>query len=210
MAQRSTAGGSKPPGQRRKRRIPIEHYDRVSLMLISMVPYSEIEKQMSLSWGKSRSYVRDIIKEVHTDWAEGALLVQDTRRHQIRQGFEALYMRCMNSQPPQLRTAARILAELGRLDGCYLPDQVEVSHQGTVGVGISLGSLGLKNPQEVTDRIAYLQHLIDTRGAGALQAGQAAAVAQAHLSGTPIDNHTNGEPEPAEFIDIPWEKKGGA
>lgn len=198
MARSPGTGSTK-----RKKRIPIEHYDRVSLMLISMVPYSEIEKQLALSWNKPRTYVRDVIHQVHTDWAEGAAMVQETRRHQIRQGFEALFMKCMVASPPQLRTAARILAELGRLDGCYQPDQVAVQVQGGIGVGISLGSLGFKSPQEVHDRVEYLQKLIATQGPAALQAGQPATVAQAHLFGIPPDNHTNGA-DRTDFIDIPF------
>lgn len=186
----ATPGTGKP----RKKRIPIEHYDRVSLMLISMVPYPEIEKQLSLSYGKSRKYIREIISQVHNDWAEGAALVQDTRRHQVRLGFEGLYLKAV--QKGDLQTAARVLTELGRLDGCYMPDKVAVTHQGQVGVGIALGSLGFKSPQEVADRVEWLKAQIIANGPKAIAPGQLQHVAQAHLTGETPDNHTNGVPLP--------------
>lgn len=184
----ASPGTGKP---RRKKRIPIEHTDRVSLMLISMVPYSEIEKQLSASWGKPRLYVREVIRQVHQDWAEGAAVTQDTRRHQVRQGMEGLYMKAI--QKNDLQTAARVLTELGRLDGCYSPDRavVDHNHAGQVGVGISLGSLGFKSPQEVADRVEWLRSQIKSQGPAAIQAGQPQLVAQAHLAGRVPDTYDN-------------------
>lgn len=194
------ASPSSAPRPRRKRRIPIEHYDRVSLMLISMVPYPEIEKQLSMSWGKPRKYIRDIISQVHADWEEGAALVAHTRRNQIRLGMEALFLKA--TQKGDLQTAARVLTELGRLDGCYQAEKVQVTHQGQVGVGISLGSLGFKSSDEVRDRIEYLQKQLEAEGPKALTAGQAQQTAQAHLTGIQPDTHANGAPT-GKVIDIP-------
>lgn len=202
------APGTGAPKKKRKR-IPIEHYDRVQLMLISMVPYSEIEKQLALSFNKPRSYVRDVIKQVHEDWAEGAALTVETRRHQIRQGMEGLYMKAI--QKGDLQTAARVITELGRLDGCYVPDRVQVQHQGQVGVGISLGALGFKSPQEVAARVDWLKSQIAARGPQVIAANQPQLVAQAHLTGQTPDNHsTSGAtlPDQTTIIDVP-EDSGG-
>ncbi len=204
-------GTGAPNRSPRKKRYPIEHYDRCSVMLISMVPTSEIEKQLSMSWGKPRAYVRTLITHIHRDWEEGAALTQNTRRHQIRQGFEALFMKCITKG--DLQTAKGILTELGRLDGCYLPDRVAVEHSGGVGVGISLGSLGFKSPQEVAERVEWLQAQIAARGMQALAGNQPQLVAQAHLAGETPDNHTNGAqlPDPDNVIDIlPDNEEGGA
>lgn len=186
----ATPGTGKP----RKKRIPIEHYDRVRVMMISMLPYSEIEKQCGNSWGKNRSYVRSVISAVHADWEEGAASVVNTRRHQIREGFEYLYQKAVGDK--DWAVAARVLTELGRLDGCYMPDKVAVHHQGQVGVGLALGSLGFKSPQEVAERVEWLKAQIAAKGPQALGPGQAQLVAQAHLNGEIPDNQTTGVPLP--------------
>lgn len=171
------------PTRKRRRRIPQEHYDAVSTMLISMVPYSMIIQQLHMKWSKPKKYVTDIIKQVHTDWAETAALVADTRRHQIRNGFEKMLM--MATAAKDLPTMVRIQIELGKLDGCYVPHQAVITHQGAVGVGvgIALGGLGFKDPDEVRSRIDELQKKLAAQGPQALQAPDLSDQATDHLAG---------------------------
>jgi len=159
---------SRTGGKVIKRRFPPEHYDRISTMLIAMVPYPMIERQLTLEWQKPKSYIANCIKQVHQDWAQAAAMVEDTRRHQIRHGFEALFMKASAAKDGNLAT--RIMHELGMLDGCYQQaQQVNVSHGGGVNVGISLGALGFKSPDEVQGRIEYLRGELAKRGPSALQ-----------------------------------------
>lgn len=179
------------------------HYDTVSLLLISMVPYSEIEKQMSMAWSRQRSYVRGVIKQVMEDWEANAALLVDKRRGQVRGAWEALYNKCVAKG--DLNAAAKCMTEIGKLDGCYAPEQVNLNHthQGNVGVGISLGSLGFKSADDVRDRIEYLRGQVAEQGASALVGGQVSAVAQAQLHGRTPDNNA------LPVIDVPDPDQGG-
>ncbi len=189
--------------QKRRRRIPNEHYDQISTMLIAMMPLSEILKQASAKFGKAKTYVREVVRQIHEDWEADAAPIASTRRNQIRQGMELLYRQA--NADKDWSTCAKILTELGRLDGVYAPERATVTHQGQVGVGISLGSLGFKSPQEVRDRVDWLKSQIAAKGASAVQGTQPQLVAQAHLSGEVPDSYetTNGvsTPAPIDVID---------
>jgi hypothetical protein len=192
-------------GSPRRKRIPLEIYDTVRVMLAGMLPLAEIEKQVGNRFDKSRPYVRDVIRTIHQDWADGAVMVQETRRHQIREGWQQLYRQA--NADKDWHACAKILTELGRLDGCYSPSQVQVQHQGAIGVGISLGSLGFKTPQEVAARVDWLKAQIAARGPSAIQAAQPQLVAQAQLSDTAPDNH-DPSTYPSNVIDV--DPTGGA
>ncbi len=162
---------------KRRKKIPTEHYDTVSAMLMNVVPTPMILTQLSMRWGKAKKYVSDVIVRVHEDWATQAALTADTRRHQIRAGFEQLLTKAMrptNPNAPQaqqvgdLRLAAHIMRELGLLDGCYKPTGVDINVSGQVGVGIALGALGFKSQDEVKDRIAELQKKLAIQGPSAI------------------------------------------
>jgi hypothetical protein len=192
MAQGPNPTGTPTPARRRKR-IPQEHYDTVATMLISMVPYTEIQKQLSMRWAKPRKYILDIISQVHTDWQAEAAATMGTRRNQIRQGFEALYMKALKEN--KLVVAAMVMKELGKLDGAYATEELAVQHHhsGVVGqVGISLGGLGFKSPDEVRARIEALRAQLASAGPQVLApAAQAVNVGHSQLTGAPLPNHTN-------------------
>ena len=170
-------GASKP---RRRKKIPQDHYDTVANMLMNVLPNHMILSQCSMRWNKPKQYVQDVIVRVHEDWAAQAALTADTRRHQIRQGFEVLLMKALKGTPNaqgqagngDLHLAARIMSELGKLDGCYKPAQSEinVNHGGQIGMGIALGALGFKSQDEVRDRIEELRARLAKQGPAALQA----------------------------------------
>lgn len=176
-----------PPAKRRKR-IPQEHYDTVSTMLIGMVPYSEIQKQLSMRWAKPRKYVMDVMVQVQHDWAANAALLADTRRHQIRAGFEKVLLMAAQQTPPDLHVMTRVMRELGLLDGCYQPAEVNVNHAGAIGVGISLGGLGFKTPDEVRSRIEELRAQLAAQGPKAIQSPPSPAAGVSALAGVPLNN----------------------
>lgn len=207
MAAPGTAGAKK---RKRLKRYPLEHTDQISTLLISMVPYAEIEKQCSLRWNKPRQYVVQVIAHVTQDWGATAAVIAETRRHQIRQAWEYLYRQCMAKS--DLKAAAYVLTQLGKLDGCYAPESMDIahSHTGSIGVGISLASLGLRSPEEVSTRIDELRARLAAQGPKALQAGQPSAVATAILAASTPPNYatptstTNGANghAPSDIIDI--------
>lgn len=155
-------------------------------MLISMFPHFMIVSQLSMRYGKPRTYVEDLIKRVHDDWAINAAAIADTRRHQVRHGFEKIMMIAAGKKDaaghptPALDVMVRVQRELGLLDGCYVPNTVNVNHTGAVGVGISLGGLGFKSPEEVAARVDELRARLAAQGPGALSrpAGSAQALPQ--------------------------------
>ena len=167
--------------------------DEVTAMLRNMVPYSVIQQQLSLRWGMSRASIMGIIRRVHADWAVDAATVSDTRRHQIRNGFEQLFMQAQGAK--KLDLAARILGELARLDGCIAPTAVNMQVQGQVGVGvgISLGTLGFKSPDEVRARIDELQNRLKTQGPIMLTGGQALSASLATLANLPTPTGTSAD-----------------
>lgn len=173
------------PGKNKRKRYPPEHVDRCNAMLTAMMPYAKVESELAKAFNKPPKYIRDLMRYVHDQWAEQASLVADSRRHQIRQGFEMLYLRATADK--DWPSCTRIMTELGKLDGCYKPAQLDVTHSGNVGVGLSLGTLGFSSPQEVHDRIAYLENELDTKGATALAGSHINQVAQAHLQGQTPD-----------------------
>jgi hypothetical protein len=193
MAPLTTTTTKRPTTRLPRRKYPQEHYDTVSTMLISMVPYAEIQKQLSMRWGKPRKYVLDVMRYVHQDWASNAALLADTRRHQIRAGFERVFLLASQRQTgqqsdPDLHVMTRVMRELGLLDGCYVPSEVNVNHTGAVGVGIALGALGFKSPDEVKARIDELRATLAAQGPRALTApAPDAGLAVSGLAGTVSD-----------------------
>jgi hypothetical protein len=192
-------------GPKKRRRIPIEHYDRVSTMLVSMVPYSMIVKQLSAEWKKPKKYIMEVVTAVHEDWANQAAVTQHTRRHQIRQAFEFLYMKATAAK--DITNAARIMRELGLLDGSYAKTEVAVSHSGGVGVGISLGALGFKTPDEVQARIEELRARLALEGPKVLQSltpNASALLPEAQSANVTTTNGVDHEHDVAPtIIDVP-------
>jgi hypothetical protein len=186
------AQGAKP---KRRKKIPQDHYDTVANMLMNVLPNHMILSQCSMRWNKPKAYVQDVIVRVHEDWATQAAMTADTRRHQIRQGFEVLLMKALKghpnaqggqSSPGDLHLASRIMRELGLLDGCYKPatSEINITHGGQVGMGIALGALGFKSQDEVRDRIDELRAQLAKQGPAALQAPQGSgtpAATDAHV-----------------------------
>lgn len=204
-------GAPQKPAKRRARgpKIPLAHKQTVQSHLISMMPMPMVVDQCSASWGKPRKYVMAVIQAVEQEWAEEAALVAPTRRHQIRAGMEALYRLAISKD--KLTVAAFTLKELGKLDGCYQPEQLQVEHSGAVGVGISLGALGFKSPEEVESRIDELRARLAAQGPRALQGAQPQAVALAQLAGSNAapDHGVNGTAHPAIIDATSTEKDGG-
>ena len=176
--------------------------DTVALSLRGMMPMSEIVRQCSASWDKPRAYVLKVVQAVEQQWAEDAALVAPYRKHHIREGMETLMRVSLSANKHTV--AAYLLVHLAKLDGCLSPDRVDVTHSGAVGVGISLGSLGFKTPQEVQGRIEELRAKLAAQGAGALQGQQPQGVALAQLTATPAPDHTglNGVPANRTIIDV--------
>ena len=194
---------------KRRRKFPLEHVDRCSALLIAMVPYAQLIKTLSQEWHKPVKYVKDLVVHIHEDWAGTAALVTETRKHQVRQAFEALYMKAGTAKDHNAQ--ARILREIGLLDGCYQAQKVDHTINGHlgVGVGISLGSLGFNNPEEVAARIEHLRGMLASQGPKALQGALPAAVSQAILSGQQVPSNVpstydhDQEPDDPVIIDVP-------
>lgn len=164
-----------------------DQVDVVHNMLVNMVPYSEIERQLSARWRVSRKRVHNLIKLVLDEWSASSSALTPARRHQIRGGFEALFLRA--NQKGDIGLAARILGELAKLDGCYAPTQAQVNVTGAmgVGVGINLGGLGFKSADEVRDRIEELRGRLAKQGPSLLQPHVAQHAATVLASAAPVD-----------------------
>lgn len=166
----------------RRIRVTAEHFEKVSTMLTAMMPNSQIEKQCALEWVKTRTYVRKVIAAVHQSWAESAALIQDTRRHQLREAGQFLYVQALSNK--ERSVALHALEYLAKLDGVAAPSKVDVTHNGQVGVGISLGNLGYKSSQDVMSRIDELRAKLAKQGPSALQSTTPQAI-QANLNALP-------------------------
>lgn len=204
----SASGGT----AKKRRRIPIEHYDRVSTMLISMVPYSMIARQLSGEWKKTKKYIMEVIQTIHEDWADQSALATPGRKHQIRQAFEHLFITAKTAK--DTGNATRILRELALLDGSYAKTQVAIEHSGSMGVGINLGALGFKTPDEVQARIEEIRERLAAQGPKFLQSvsPNVSILLSDEQAGTLIpSNGANGHDLAQEIIDVPLdpEPEGG-
>jgi hypothetical protein len=113
-----------------------------------------------------------------------------TRRHQIRNAMETLYMKAISSS--DIRAAQWCLRELGQLDGLYASQKVEVLAQGQIGVGISLAPLGFTSAEDVQKRIDELRARIKAGNLDSLTDGKSGMVPTNILSTGNVLGKPNG------------------
>lgn len=140
-------GRSKNPGKvGGHRAIPRSRLDAIEAALGRVLPHSIIERKFATEWKITRRQVRRYISKVYEEWEEQAKENRATHRSALRWAFQDIYQKSYSDQ--EWGMALQALDRIGRLDGCYAPDKVEVSGEIT--------NLGFKDAEEAKARLVEL------------------------------------------------------
>lgn len=120
-----------------------------------------IEREAALQWHVTERTIRRYIAKIHKQWADEATANRPAVRDHLRQSMWTLYVVALDKG--DLRTCARLLEQLAKLDGANEADQVKVD----LGAAVAVVE---PDPDKARARLAEL--LARPEVADALKAGK--------------------------------------